>query len=88
MEEKGDMEELRRLFSYIKEQTLEMDECKSSPCIIKPRYYKLLQVALKLVKESDLLIKEKNGAMHHKNLVIQQYQIQKRRMTTRSSVIE
>ena len=69
-EGKGDMEELGRLFKCIKGQTLEMDECKSSRCIIKPRYYKLFHVALKLIKEADLLIKEKNGEMHHKNLVI------------------
>ena len=79
MKEKSDIEEIRKLCKFIEDQVFEADDCKSKRCFLKTKHLNLLEAALILAKESKRVLAEKNKVLHHKNLVIRQYQLQKKK---------
>ena len=74
---KGDMTKIQVLCKLVEEQSLEDAKCQGKRCPAETKRINQLDTTLKLIKEFKELLAEKNEALHHRNLVIKQYQIQK-----------
>ena len=74
---KNDMIKIQELCKTIEDMVFEEKSCQSKRCTLKARHINLLETTLKLNQEFRQVLAEKNEVLHHKNLVIRQYQIQK-----------
>ena len=74
---KGDMTKIQILCKLVEEQSLEDAKCQGKRCPAETKRINQLETTLKIIKEFKELLAEKNEALHHKNLVIRQHQIQK-----------
>ena len=76
---KADITKIEVLCKMIEDQALVDAKCTHSTntCPSEIKRIKQLDTALKIVQEIKQLLAEKNEVLHHKNLVIKQYQIQK-----------
>ena len=74
---KGDMTKIQVLCKLVEDQALEDAKCQGKRCPAETKRINQLETTLKIIKEFKELLAEKNEALHHKNLVIRQHQIQK-----------